>query len=216
GLSKEQAERVFERFYRGDQARGRKTGGAGLGLAIVAALVSAHGGAPRVNTDPRPRAPLSVTPPPPPPAAPPPRSPPGRAGAGGGGGGARGPGGARGGGRGGRGGVAGGVGGGGAERAGGPRGGGGGGRRRPPAPAGRQRGDLGVAGQDPVQERRAEQGQHGQVGLPVPAVRGRVDQPAPPARPQHVPGPAVPVDTAPPRRPAGPRTAPGPQRARPP
>ncbi len=45
GLSQEQAERVFERFYRADQARGRKTGGAGLGLAIVAALVDAHGGA---------------------------------------------------------------------------------------------------------------------------------------------------------------------------
>jgi two-component system OmpR family sensor kinase len=44
GLSAEQSERVFERFYRADQARGRTTGGAGLGLAIVAALVAAHGG----------------------------------------------------------------------------------------------------------------------------------------------------------------------------
>jgi two-component system, OmpR family, sensor kinase len=52
GLSKEQAERVFERFYRGDQARGRRTGGAGLGLAIVAALVTAHGGTTGVNTPP--------------------------------------------------------------------------------------------------------------------------------------------------------------------
>jgi two-component system OmpR family sensor kinase len=52
GLGKEQAERVFERFYRADQARGRKTGGAGLGLAIVAALVSAHGGAVGVDTAP--------------------------------------------------------------------------------------------------------------------------------------------------------------------
>jgi two-component system, OmpR family, sensor kinase len=51
-LSKEQAERVFERFYRADQARGRKTGGAGLGLAIVAALVDAHGGAVGVDTAP--------------------------------------------------------------------------------------------------------------------------------------------------------------------
>jgi signal transduction histidine kinase len=51
GLNKEQADRVFERFYRGDQARGRKTGGAGLGLAIVAALVTAHGGTAGVNTD---------------------------------------------------------------------------------------------------------------------------------------------------------------------
>jgi two-component system OmpR family sensor kinase len=52
GLTREQADRVFERFYRADQARGRKTGGAGLGLAIVAALVHAHGGAVGVDTAP--------------------------------------------------------------------------------------------------------------------------------------------------------------------
>ncbi|MCQ0016302.1 ATP-binding protein [Actinomadura madurae] len=44
GLSPEQAERVFERFYRADDARSRDHGGAGLGLAIVAALVAAHEG----------------------------------------------------------------------------------------------------------------------------------------------------------------------------
>jgi two-component system OmpR family sensor kinase len=44
GLTPEQAGRVFERFYRADQARTRQAGGAGLGLAIVAALVAAHGG----------------------------------------------------------------------------------------------------------------------------------------------------------------------------
>ena len=44
GLSPEQSERVFERFYRADQARSRQGGGAGLGLAIVAALVAAHEG----------------------------------------------------------------------------------------------------------------------------------------------------------------------------
>jgi two-component system OmpR family sensor kinase len=43
GLTREQAEHVFERFYRADPAR--TTGGNGLGLAIVAALVTAHGGA---------------------------------------------------------------------------------------------------------------------------------------------------------------------------
>ena len=42
GLTPEQAERVFERFYRADRAR--TSGGSGLGLAIVAALVAAHGG----------------------------------------------------------------------------------------------------------------------------------------------------------------------------
>jgi two-component system OmpR family sensor kinase len=44
GLTSFQAEHAFERFYRADQARTRKAGGAGLGLAIVAALVAAHGG----------------------------------------------------------------------------------------------------------------------------------------------------------------------------
>ena len=52
GLTQEQAERVFERFYRADQARGRRTGGTGLGLAIVSALVAAHGGTVGVDTAP--------------------------------------------------------------------------------------------------------------------------------------------------------------------
>jgi two-component system, OmpR family, sensor kinase len=52
GLRADQAERVFERFYRADQARTRKTGGAGLGLAIVAALVAAHGGTVSVDSSP--------------------------------------------------------------------------------------------------------------------------------------------------------------------
>jgi two-component system OmpR family sensor kinase len=44
GISPEHADRVFERFYRVDAARGRESGGAGLGMAIVAAIVEAHGG----------------------------------------------------------------------------------------------------------------------------------------------------------------------------
>jgi two-component system, OmpR family, sensor kinase len=52
GMPPEQAEHVFERFYRGDQARTRKSGGTGLGLAIVAALVAAHGGSVAVKTAP--------------------------------------------------------------------------------------------------------------------------------------------------------------------
>jgi two-component system OmpR family sensor kinase len=52
GMTAEQADRVFERFYRADQARGRHTGGTGLGLAIVQALVSAHGGTVTVATVP--------------------------------------------------------------------------------------------------------------------------------------------------------------------
>ena len=52
GLTQEQASRVFERFYRADQARGRRTGGSGLGLAIVQALVTAHGGTVSLDTAP--------------------------------------------------------------------------------------------------------------------------------------------------------------------
>src|SRR6202162_84818 len=52
GLTPEQAERVFERFYRADQARNRKSGGSGLGLAIVAALVTAHNGTVSVDSTP--------------------------------------------------------------------------------------------------------------------------------------------------------------------
>jgi two-component system OmpR family sensor kinase len=52
GLTPQQAEHVFERFYRADQARTRKAGGTGLGLAIVAALVAAHGGAVWVESPP--------------------------------------------------------------------------------------------------------------------------------------------------------------------
>jgi len=52
GLTPDQAEHAFERFYRADQARTRQAGGTGLGLAIVAALVTAHGGTVRVDTSP--------------------------------------------------------------------------------------------------------------------------------------------------------------------
>ena len=51
GIPAQDQPRVFERFWRGDPARGRTSaGGAGLGLSIVDALVRAHGGTVAVNS----------------------------------------------------------------------------------------------------------------------------------------------------------------------
>ena len=44
GIDPQHAARVFERFYRVDASRTRESGGAGLGMAIVAAIVAAHRG----------------------------------------------------------------------------------------------------------------------------------------------------------------------------
>jgi len=44
GLNPEDRERIFEPFYRADPSRSRDSGGAGLGLSIVSAVVGAHGG----------------------------------------------------------------------------------------------------------------------------------------------------------------------------
>ena len=52
GMTADQAQRVFERFFRADTSRSRSSGGSGLGLAIVKGLIVAHGGTVRVETAP--------------------------------------------------------------------------------------------------------------------------------------------------------------------
>ena len=52
GLSEEELAHVFEPFYRSDPSRYRERGGAGLGLAIVSAIVEAHGGTVAVESEP--------------------------------------------------------------------------------------------------------------------------------------------------------------------
>lgn len=49
GVRMEDAEHLFERFYRTDSSRSRASGGSGLGMAIVAAIMAAHGGTARVG-----------------------------------------------------------------------------------------------------------------------------------------------------------------------
>jgi two-component system OmpR family sensor kinase len=52
GVDPDDAQRIFEPFFRSDPSRSRSSGGAGLGLAIVLAIVSAHGGTVEVEPGP--------------------------------------------------------------------------------------------------------------------------------------------------------------------
>lgn len=52
GMSPDNAARAFDRFHRADSSRTRASGGSGLGLSIVAAIVEAHGGRAELDSTP--------------------------------------------------------------------------------------------------------------------------------------------------------------------
>ena len=52
GLDRHDAERVFDRFYRSDPSRSRRSGSSGLGLAIAQSIVEAHDGSIAIETAP--------------------------------------------------------------------------------------------------------------------------------------------------------------------
>jgi signal transduction histidine kinase len=51
GISEDEQQLIFERFYRTDKSRNRRTGGVGIGLTIVKSIVTAHGGKIEVHSE---------------------------------------------------------------------------------------------------------------------------------------------------------------------